>query len=85
MPFSASAELVASDRREIVIQAKVSHLYFAKMSLIIFSATAFCDIPCPPSHFHKLGRLSCDAIPTGVPRIAAADGQFSWHVGANRA
>jgi hypothetical protein len=31
------------DRRDIVIQAKASHLYFAKMSLMIFSATAFCD------------------------------------------
>jgi hypothetical protein len=41
--LSASAGVVASDRRDIVIPAKASHLYFAKMSLMIFSATAFCD------------------------------------------
>jgi hypothetical protein len=41
--LSASAGVVASDRRDIVIQAKTSHLYFAKMSVMIFSATAFCD------------------------------------------
>ncbi len=39
----ASWSGVASDRGDIVIQAKTSHLYFAKMSLMIFSATAFCD------------------------------------------
>jgi hypothetical protein len=41
--LSASAGVVANDRIGIVIQAKASHLYFAKMSLMIFSATAFCD------------------------------------------
>jgi hypothetical protein len=42
MPFGSWSG-VASDRGDIAIQAKTSHLYFAKMSLMIFSAMAFWD------------------------------------------
>lgn len=40
---------------------------------------------CPHSHFHKLDRLSCDGIPTAFREIVAGGGQFSWHIGSNRA